>query len=239
MVLFYLAAAFKLWMLVDAMRRHVENYWYFIIALLPLGDWAYFIVYKFPELRRKVGGIRFYRPDSIEALSYAVKTTPSVGNRLRFAEGLFDAGLRAEALEQFEAVLRTHPKDPRTLYGLAMTLKSDGRLQAAAERFEQLLECSPAHDDYVPMLELADTQKQLQNFDEALTTLEQLVRRSPRVKHSLALAEHLVDMGRVNEAKEHLDVALRDFEHAPDFVRRRERSFVGSAKSLRRHLETA
>jgi hypothetical protein len=31
---------------------------------------------------------------------------------------------------------------------------------------------------------------------------------------------------------------LRDFEHAPDFIRKRERCFVGPAKSLLRHLET-
>jgi hypothetical protein len=238
MIYVYLAAAFKLWMLIDAMRRHLEYYWYFIIALIPLGDWAYFFVFKFPELKRKFVAVRLHRPNSLEALSYAAKTTPSAENRLRLAEGLYDSGLLAEAREQFEAVLKTHPNDARALYGVAMTLKANGELTAAVSWFEKLLECSPAHEDYVAVLELVDTHKQLQQPDEALALLEQLVRRSPRVKHHWALAEHLVDMGRNAEAKRGLDVALRDYEHSPDFVQRRERSFYRSAVALRKHLET-
>jgi len=238
MVLAYLLAAFKLWMLIDALRRHIDNYWYFIIAFLPIGDWAYFFIYKFPELKRRIGNIHFARPNSLEALSYAAKTTPSAENRLRLAEGLYDAGLRTEAREQFEAVLRTHPKDLRALYGVAMTLKADGRLVEAVERFHELLDANPAHEDYAPLLELVDTHKQLQQPDEALDLLEVLVRRSPRVKHYLALAEHLVDVGRCDEAKQLLDVALREFEHSPDSVQRREREFLRSAKALRKHLET-
>ncbi len=237
MVLFYLVAAFKLWLLIDAMRRHSEYYWYFIITLMPLGDWAYFFVFKFPELRRQVATFRLHRPNSLEALSYAVKTTPSAENRLRLAEGLYDAGLRTEAREQFEAVLKTRPTDARALYGVAMTLKADGNLTAAVARFNELLESSPAHEDYTPVLELVDTHKQLQQPDEALALLELLVRRSPRVKHQLALAEHLVDMDRNEEAKRSLDTALRDFDHSPDFVQRRERSFFRSAQALRRHLD--
>jgi hypothetical protein len=237
MVIFYLAAAFKLWMLVDAMRRRVDNYWYFIIAFIPLGDWAYFIVNKFPELRKRLGRLRFYRPNSLEALSYAAKTTPSAENRLRLAEGLYDAGLRTEALEHFEAVLKTYPGDLRALYGAAMTQKALGRLDAAIERFEQLLERNPTHDDYVSTLELADTLKQLRRDDEARAELEMLVRQSPRVKHYLALAEHLVDMGRIDDAKSFLEIALREYDSAPDFVRRRERKFIGAVNSLKKQLD--
>ncbi|MGC4070586.1 MAG: tetratricopeptide repeat protein [Polyangiaceae bacterium] len=237
MVIFYLAAAFKLWMLVDAMRRRVDNYWYFIIAFIPLGDWAYFIVNKFPELRKRLGGLRFYRPNSLEALTYAVKTTPSAENRLRLAEGLYDAGLRTEAFEHFEAVLKTYPGDFRALYGAAMTLKALGRLEAALERFEQLLERNPAHDDYVSTLELADTLRQLSRNEEARAELERLVRQSPRVKHYLALAEHLVDMGCIDDARSFLEIALREYESAPDFIKRRERKFIGTVKSLKKQLD--
>lgn len=44
-------------------------------------------------------------------------------------------------------------------------------------------------------------------------------------------------MGRHDEAKTKLDEAVRDFEHSPEFVQRRERSFLRSAKALRRHLD--
>jgi hypothetical protein len=238
MVIYYLIAAFRIWLLLDARRRRVDSYWYPIILFLPLGDWAYFFTYKGAELRSKLGQFRFYRRNSLEALSYAAQMTPSASNRLRLGEGLYDAGLRVEAREQFESVLKSHPTDARALYGLAMTLKADGKLQAAVRQFEQLVECNPAYNDYSPVLELADAQRELRQFDMALSTLEDLVVRSPRVKHSLAVAELLVEMGRINEAQSRLDSILREFQFDSDFVKKRERTFFNAAKSLRRSLES-
>jgi hypothetical protein len=238
MVIYYLIAAFRIWLLIDARRRRVDSYWYPIILFLPLGDWAYFFTYKGAELRNKLGQFRFYRRNSLEALSYAAQMTPSASNRLRLGEGLYDSGLRVEAREQFESVLQSHPTDARALYGLAMTLKADGKLQAAVRQFEQLIECSPAYNDYSPVLELADTQRELRQFDMALSTLEDLVVRSPRVKHSLAVAELLVEMGRINEAKSRLDSILREFQFDSDFVKNANERFFNAAKSLRRSLES-
>ena len=48
--LWLVQAAMTIWMLVDANRRGVESYWFWIIFIFqPLGPWAYFFVYKIKD----------------------------------------------------------------------------------------------------------------------------------------------------------------------------------------------
>jgi ABC-type antimicrobial peptide transport system permease subunit len=43
---------FMVWMLVDAYRRQVEYYWFFIILFVPaLGSWAYFFAVKIGDFQ--------------------------------------------------------------------------------------------------------------------------------------------------------------------------------------------
>src|ERR671924_401471 len=50
----YLAqAALTIWMLVDANRRGVDFYWFWVILVFqPFGPWAYFFLYKLKDLQR-------------------------------------------------------------------------------------------------------------------------------------------------------------------------------------------
>lgn len=238
MIVYIAAAVFKLWMLIDAMKRRVDNYWYFIIAMIPFGDWAYFVVHKFPELRAQWTQKRRARPRSLEALAYDAKTTPSAANRLALGAALFDAGRFVEAKAEFRAVQRTHPADAQARYGLALTLKAEGDLSGAIAEFEALLQKQPGYDEYAAMLELIDAQKRANEPDVALALLEQLVRSSPRTKHQLALAEHLVDMQRFAEARQVLDASITEYAHLPKFAQRREAKFFGAVRALRRHVES-
>jgi hypothetical protein len=237
MLLYIAAAAFKLWMLIDAMKRRVDNYWYFIIAMLPFGDWAYFFVHKFPDLRQTWARKQKQRPPSLEKLRFDVQVTPSAKNRLVLAAALYDQGQLPEAKQEFLAVLKTHPSDAQARYGLALTLKAEGDFHAAVAALEELLERSPGYDEYAAMLELVDAHKRINEPDVALGLLQQLVRSSPRTKHQLALAEHLVDMQQFDDARRQLDVALTDFEHLPQFAKQREARYASACRALRRHLE--
>jgi len=44
-VLYYIAVAFNVWMIVDAIRRRAELYW-FIVLILPFGSLIYFFAVK-------------------------------------------------------------------------------------------------------------------------------------------------------------------------------------------------
>jgi hypothetical protein len=51
------------------------------------------------------------------------------------------------------------------------------------------------------------------------------------------MAEHLVDMGRIADAKSYLEIALREYDTAPNFIQRRERRFIGAVRSLKKRLD--
>src|SRR3954468_404682 len=79
--LFALQAALTVWMLVDASRRRVDYYWYWLIlGLQPFGAWAYFIAYKAGDLRGGSGWVAglFHRPPSLEELRHRAEQTPTV-----------------------------------------------------------------------------------------------------------------------------------------------------------------
>ena len=44
-ILGYLALAFKIWMVFDALRRKVHLLWFFVL-MVPFGDWVYFFAVK-------------------------------------------------------------------------------------------------------------------------------------------------------------------------------------------------
>ena len=71
---YLLQAALTLWMLVDAHRRGVDYYWYWIILVFqPLGAWAYFFIYKAKDLHVDHGWLTsfFHRPPSLQELRRA------------------------------------------------------------------------------------------------------------------------------------------------------------------------
>ena len=50
-VLLLLATAFTIWMLVDAIQRSAEFYWYLIIIFVPFGTWVYFFMVKMHDFQ--------------------------------------------------------------------------------------------------------------------------------------------------------------------------------------------
>ena len=73
--LFFVQAAMTIWMIVDASRRGVEYYWYWLIlAFQPFGAWAYFFVYKLQDFRggsNRLTGL-FHRPPSLDELKHRI-----------------------------------------------------------------------------------------------------------------------------------------------------------------------
>src|SRR5947209_10854271 len=109
----YLAqAAMTIWMLVDANRRRVDTYWYWLIlAFQPFGAWAYFFSYKARELRGGSGWLAglFQSPASLAELRRRAERMPTVASRLDLGERLVEVGEFAEAVPHLEVVLKHEP----------------------------------------------------------------------------------------------------------------------------------
>ena len=70
--LYIAQVALVIWMLVDANRRGVEYYWFWIILVFqPLGAWVYFFAVKAGDFRGHSAGPNwnwFYRRPSLDEL---------------------------------------------------------------------------------------------------------------------------------------------------------------------------
>lgn len=232
MVLFYLWAAFKLWMLVDAMQRGVGYMWYPLIAFVPGGAIVYFVVEKAPPLGLRSPLDLFRRPVPTASLKYAYRENPCLENEVVLADRLLQEGEHAQALELFEHALGRDGTYLRACHGVGLCRLALGNAREAATRFRRLLDQDRTYADHRVWLDLAEALEQIGDHAGALEARETLVRASPRLHHVVGLGSALIAAGRVPDAERLLRDAIEDFDHAPRHVRRMDRPAAKQATKL-------
>ena len=235
-ILFYLQTLFSIWMLVDAIRRDADRYWWFIV-MVPFGEVAYFVAVVLPDLRRSRALTRWFtRAPTVAELEQAFEESPSYHNRLRLAQGLFDAGQFAQAGVHFEAALDSAPTDRAALYGFAHCALQVSQDAAAIEALETLVDLDPNYLDSVPAMQLADLYWEAERHDRALEVAERLCRGSQRIGARVLLGGYLVEQSRADEARALLEKGLATYATSPAYIRRRDRQEAQAAKALLRAL---
>jgi hypothetical protein len=240
---YLLAVAFQIWMLIDAIRRKVDFWWFLIIIFLfpPFGALVYFLMVKLQDydlgrLRRAVSG---GPSQSIAELSYRAQETPSVSNKLALADALAGVERYGEATDVYRDVLRKDVENKQALYGLARSLLGVNRPAEACEPLQKLLEVDNAYGDYGAALDYAEALWQSDQRDEAVELLWGLVGVSSRINHRVALAHYLTLSDKRGPARDQLELALREFEHGPAFVKRRDRKWAERAERMLRELPSS
>ncbi len=235
--LLLLQHAFMAWMLIDAIRRRADRYWYWII-LIPFGEWYYFFKVKIhdPDMAWLKNLFRYEKPPTLESLRYRYEQTPSLANRVRLAQALHDEGAYAESAELFAEVLARHPDNREALLGLALCRAGRGDDEGAVGLLDKLIGLDRAYGEYQPWLHMTEALWRLGRRDEALELLERLVRTSPRLGHSVALARFQVEAVQPELARRTLWQALEHHSHAPKFVQRNNRAWARQAKKMLKAL---
>ena len=111
--LYLLQAAMTVWMLVDANRRGVEYYWFWLILIFqPFGAWAYFFLYKAKDFKSGPSWLTglFHQRPSLQELRHRAERLPTIAIRLELGTRLVEVGEFAEALPHLEAVLAREPE---------------------------------------------------------------------------------------------------------------------------------
>jgi len=229
---------FTIWMIVDAIRRRAEFWWFLIIIFVPLGAFVYFFMVKFQDystggLRRAFSGAP---SGSLSELQYRAEETPSVANKLAFADALAGAERYGEASDVYREVLRKDEANKQALHGLARSLLGAGKAAEACEHFFRLLEMDNAFADYSAALDYAEALWQSGQKEDAIEVLTGLVQVSSRINHRVALGHYLTLNERKSEAKDVLTLALRDHEHSPEFIKRRDKKWAARAEQMLREL---
>ncbi len=236
-VLLLLEHVFMAWMLYDCIRRRPGGYWFWII-FIPFGEWFYFFNVKIhdPDMRWLKELFRYRKPESLDALRYRHDETPSLTNRLRLAQALHDAGEYQEAAGMFESLYVEDNQNLEGLYGLARCQAALGDHETAAVTFERVIEADSSFAEYEPWLDLAKSLWQLDRMPEAIERLEQLVEISPRLAHSVTLAQFQKEANEKEGARGTLEAALHHFQHTPRYHRKRNRLWAFKAKRLLKSL---
>jgi hypothetical protein len=236
----YLAQlAFTVWMLVDAYRRRVEFYWYWIILFFqPVGAWAYFFVCKARDFRVNQGSLTrlFDRPPSLQELRHRAERSGTLATRLELAERLVDAGEHAEALPHLEAVLAREADHCQALFLLARSHRALGHPEQAMPALQKLIARHPSWRDYDAWHTLIDIRRESGDAAGALASCRELARVAPRLEHKCLFAEHLLMSGEKVEAGNVLEQGLEDYHYLTGLSRRRDRRWAGKAKQLLKQI---
>ena len=236
-ILVVLQSAFVIWMLVDAIQRRAEYYWWAIIFFVPFGSYIYFFMIKIkdPPFNKIVKWFKD-KPITLDQLRYEAQTTPSVANKTRLAQGLYDHNAYGEASVIFEEMLAHDPEDKSALYGLGACRVQQRAFDEAFVPLEKVVALELSYKDYLPAMELTNAYWQGGRKPDALALLERVARHSRWLEHELDLARCLVQLDRKDAARALLRQALADHEHSPTYVQRQDRSHARAAKALLREL---
>jgi len=232
----YLAqAALTVWMLVDANRRGVDSWWFWVIFFFqPIGAWAYFFSYKVKDFSSGSGWLAnlFQRRASVGELRHQAERSPTAANRLELGVRLVEEGLHDEAVPHLQAMLAREPEHCRALFALAQAQLGLGHPELAVGVLEKLVAHQPGWGDYAGWRLLVEASRAAGDQPAALKHGQELVRIAPSLQHRCLLAECLLVGGERNEARKVLEHGLDDFNYLSGPSRGRERRWVGKAKQL-------
>ena len=231
---------FMLWMLIDAIRRKADGYWYLII-FIPLGEWVYFFSIKIhdPQFQRfKQMFFPKNRP-SLKELRYRANESPTIENRCTLAQALNHAGEYSDAAEIFSEILSREPSDCPARYGLGTAKAGLQDYEGAVEILERLVAQNPSYNDYGGWLQLVDAYWKINRREKALQCARELVKTSPRTNHKVTMAFYLRELGHPQEARSMLVETLEEYEYSPAFVKRSYRTWAKRAKHMLRELSAA
>jgi len=231
---FYFAvAAFTIWMLVDAYRRGVETFWFWVILFFPgVGPLAYFFAVKLADWQRLRDWSFWQRRASLTELRYRAEHVPTLTNRLALAERLVEQRAYAEAVPHLTAALNQEPDLCPALYALAVCRAEEGQPAQAVPLLEKIIARERIWSNYAAWHRLIQVQAAGGDAGKALATCRELARLAPTLQHRCLLAEHLLDQGLNDEARNILELSLEEHRYAPGFIRRRNRRWASQARQL-------
>jgi hypothetical protein len=233
--LYLLQLAFTIWMLVDARRRGVDFYWFWIILIFqPIGPWAYFIIYKISDFRGSTGWLTglLHRRASLDELRHRAERLPTPANWLELGERLVETKAFSEAQPQLQAVLAREPEHCRALFLLAECHSGLDQPEEAVPLLRKILTRHPGWGDYQAWRTLVEVSKKAGDREGALGQCRELAKIAPRLQHKCLLAEHLLETGETVEARKVVEQGLDDFRYSSGLGRRLDGRWVGKAKQL-------
>jgi hypothetical protein len=226
-------------MLVDASRRGVEFYWFWIVLIFqPFGAWAYFCIYKLKDFQGghiSLAGLLQRRP-SLNELRHRSERLPTLANRLELAERLVEGGQYAEAIPHLQALLEHEPTHCQALFTMAECHRGLHHPEEAVPFLQKVIARHSAWGDYKAWRSLVEARRAMGDQAGALASCQELARVAPSLEHRCLLAEQLLQSGEQAKAGEVVRQGLDDYHYLTGLSRRHARRWVGKAKQILKQI---
>ncbi|MHC1763628.1 MAG: tetratricopeptide repeat protein [Verrucomicrobiia bacterium] len=236
----WLAVAFQLWMLVDAIRRQ-EWLWVVFIVIFPLLNAVLYFILVYRAGPALVSA-RFELPGAVDRrrikeLQAQIHHLDKAHHHSQLGDIYFQQGKFADAEKCYRNALERDPEDADTRAHLGQTLLRLGRAQEGLPLLEEVCLKNPKHDYGYTLMALAETYSALGQKDKAVQTWQNVAENYSYARARVELAGLHLEAGRSELAKARLQEAVADDVHAPAFERRHERFWIRRAKKMLRRLQ--
>ena len=232
--IFLLVGVFQLWMFIDAVRRR-EWFWAaWILFGWGLGAlWYYLYVYR--DGSSATSG--FQLPGAVDRkrikqLQAQIHHLDKAHHYLQLGDIYFQQGKLVKAEECYRASLERDAEDIDTRAHLGQCLLRAKRPAEARPLLEGVVAENPKHDYGYSQMALAETYMALGENDKAFALWKQVTEYHSYPRAKVQLAEIYIARNQPNLATTEVLEVVADDAHAPTFQRRRDRVWVGRAKSL-------
>lgn len=229
---------------VHAIRTNQPMYWLFLLFLFPgLGSLVYGIAVWLPEMRshrgvRRAGAKVKQLLDPGRELREATEAnqlSPSVGNQLRLAEALLEAGRPGEAVAHYQLALQgLYAGDPDIQSRLAKALLESGRAADARDLLDRVIaehpkfRSPPAHLTYArAVAACGDRGKAHEEFGV-------LAGYYPGLEARARYAALLQEWGDTDGAQALAADTLRESQRLPAHTRGNEREWIALLQKVDR-----
>lgn len=223
---------------VHAVRTGKQLFWLLILFSFPLiGSVVYFLAIYLPQsrLERTIGlagravAKRLDPGRDLREASDAFALTPTAHNQTRLAAAMLEAGMSAQAVEQFDACLQgPFANDPDIRLGAARARLANGQAEQAAAMLKELRRTHPAFRAEAVGLALAQSFATAGMRDQAGAEYAYLVEHFPSVESrveyaiwALSCNDQLAanaQLQHVDQSRKHMSRHARDL-HSPLFKR--------------------
>ena len=247
LLFFYLFLAFRIWMLVDAIRRQEWIWAIFIgISLYFSGIGLSAIFYYFLVYRRYSSGPTFSGYEfpgqvdrrRIRELESKIHHLDNAQHHLQLADIYFQQGKLEKAQHEYEEAYKRDKEDPDIRAHLGQCLLRQGKADEALELLQKVAAEDPKHDYGFTLMALAETHMRLGSNDSAIQIWEMVLENHSYPRAKVQLAELYLQKNEVDKAEGILKETLADEQYSPDFQKRKDRVWISRAKGLLRGIKS-
>jgi hypothetical protein len=243
MPILLISSVFKALMLFDVIRRGgcCNNSWYFIIVLVPFGEWIYFFSVKIHDpqmqrLKKRLVAPWLNTAKDITEYRFLYRETPSLLNRLNLARALHDTGQFVEASEHFQAIYDKDPRDIEAKFGLALSHLGRTSYAVAVQLLKELVDPKLDAKDYKFAEALVDALWQSEARTDSVALAERMYDQSRRLNHVVILAEKYIALEEMEKATQLLEDGISSYKRYPTYAQRANRSAASHAHRMVRDI---